>query len=161
MVTVETLFEKHTYYVALVKVLRNEIEYSERQLSQDSIERDEEIASMVLSHAAVIEHHTASQYRASATEGAALKLLPEEIARKRGLLVQCERQLFLYNVILSTLIPKEQWFVSKHYCEKVPMSQMIRDKESPFFEYSRSTVWRYKQRLLKRANDTLFRIMNA
>ena len=60
MVTVETLFEKHTYYVALVKVLRNEIEYSERQLSQDSIERDEEIASMVLSHAAVIERNRGS-----------------------------------------------------------------------------------------------------
>ena len=61
----------------------------------------------------------------------------------------------LYDALLKTFTPKEQWFVEYHYNQRYTLIALTQLDDSPFKDYDRTTVWKYKKRLLSKADAIL------
>ena len=61
----------------------------------------------------------------------------------------------LYDAILKTFTPKEQWFVEYHYNQRYTLIALTQLDDSPFKDCDRTTVWKYKKRLLSKADAIL------
>ncbi len=61
----------------------------------------------------------------------------------------------LYDVLLKTFTPKEQWFIEYHYNQRYTLIALTQLDDSPFKDYDRTTVWKYKKRLLSKADAIL------
>ena len=62
----------------------------------------------------------------------------------------------LYDVLLKTFTPKEQWFIEYHYNQRYTLIALTQLDDSPFKDYDRTTVWKYKKRLLSKVICTQF-----
>lgn len=65
------------------------------------------------------------------------------------------RHLQLYDAVMASLTTKEQWLVRHIYGDEISLSRLTEDTRSPFYQCAKSTVWRYKDRLLCKANAFL------
>ena len=61
----------------------------------------------------------------------------------------------LYDALLKTFTPKEQWFIEYHYNQRYTLIALTQLDDSPFKDYDRTTVWKYKKRLLSKADAIL------
>lgn len=73
---------------------------------------------------------------------------------------ESEYYLDLYNKIITMLKRKEAWLVEAYYEQELTIGQIIAMPESPYYQYSRSTVYRHKERILHKA-DEFIRSKNA
>lgn len=159
MITAEWLFRNHTIHLALVTLLSDEISF------------EAEMESMQKSHEMEIEElalgrlpldglpHTSN--RISSTERIVFKLEDKAVREqdtRQWQLLQYRRYIQMYDTIITILTPKERWFIEKYYIQKHTITSISEEKGSPFEGCVRSTIWRFKQRLIKRADELLLSI---
>ena len=65
------------------------------------------------------------------------------------------RQLQLYDAVVAILTEKEQWLVRQIYANELSLSYLTVAKNSPFRDCAKSTIWRYKDRILRKADAFL------
>lgn len=65
------------------------------------------------------------------------------------------RHMQLYDAAMSCLTSKEQWLVKQIYGDEHSLAKLTVDSRSPFYQCAKSTVWRFKERMLLKADAFL------
>ena len=159
MITAEWLFKNHARHLALVSLLYNEISY-ESDMETMQKNHDMDIEGLALGRLPLDGLPHTPTYN-SATEQIMLKLEDSAIREqsdRQWQLLQYRRYIQMYDSLITILTPKERWFVDMYYIQKHTIVSISEQKGSPFEGCVRSTIWRFKQRLLKRADELLLSI---
>ena len=159
MIRAQWLFENHLMHVAMAKHLKNEIKALEK--SSDS-QQDDCISSMALSHPPLDAIYSHGSGQGSATERIALnwreehenetKLLKKHLMDQ---LAEYEYYLCLYDSVMSAFPQREAWLIENHFIQSLSFSQISDTVDGPYYAYSKSTLCRHKNRVLKKADDFL------
>ena len=158
MISAQKLFTDHASHVVLHKLLEDSIKECEIATLQCRQNDTTEIEALSLSRKPLSDMPLAKR-GVSATERVAdqiraIKDGEELIAKKRKLQI-VSQYLRLYDTIMVMFTEREKWFVNQFFIQKQTMVQIIESAESPFYLYDRSSVWRFKKRLLMKADAML------
>ena len=158
MITAQKLFSDHATHLALCELLKSKIEELEWYRDQCLLDEDREIEALSLSRRPLSDLPPARSGK-STTERVAERLGViqdgKDIAEKRRQLAAVKQYLHLYDTIVMVFTEREKWFVEEFFVQKKTMTVLINMPDSPFFGYDRSSVWRFKKRLLKKADSIL------
>lgn len=95
----------------------------------------------------------------SRTEHVVLKLdalySGTENTAKRQELRRYQWYIQLYELLLGILNTKERWFIEQHYNRQSTLAAITALEDGPFYGYDRTTVWKFKKRLLAKADAVL------
>ena len=69
------------------------------------------------------------------------------------------RYLQLYESVCACMTEKEKWLIQHHYIDELSLSALTEMRTSPFFNCAKSTVWRFKMRLLEKADSFLSAVL--
>lgn len=158
MISALKLFQEHTAHVVLRRILIDALMEAEEAVRRCNEKPDEEIEALSLCRAPLSDMPRPST-SSSPTERVAERMeivrSGKEIAAKRRKLHEVELCLQLYDSILPLFTEKEQWFIEHFFLQKQSMVQIVKVAGSPFEGYDRTTVWRFKKRLLEKADRVL------
>jgi len=156
MIDAQWLFENHLNHLALEKYLLLQIEHIIRP---SDFRNAEEISSQVL-RSYPLGIPPQKNHQGSSTERIALILqrdTPEQpkelISEYEPLLSFCRFLIELYDAILVSLTSKEAWLIDTIYHHGWTMEMIQRAPDSPYGSCDRSTVYRAKKRIIKKANS--------
>ena len=159
MIHAKWLFEHHLQHSAMAKHLKNQIETMERAINnpQDAI-----IATMALTRPPLDSPFIRSSGQGSPTERIALqwreKAQEEAIIQRNQLQAQLneyEYYLSLFDSVISAFPQREKWLIENYFIQCHSLSQIVEMVESPYYGYSKPTICRHKNRVLKKADDFL------
>ena len=150
------LFEKHRQFAARAAYAQKQIERLPEIIQQ---RKDEAILSMSLarpeigslpkgSHSGSSTEHAAIYWEKNVTQD--VNLMVNQLYAE---LRESEYYLDLYNKVITMLKRKEAWLVEAYYEQELTIGQIIAMPESPYYQYSRSTVYRHKERILHKADE--------
>ena len=152
------LFENHRQFAARAAYAQKQIERLPEIIQQ---RKDEAILSMSLarpeigslpkgSHSGSSTEHAAIYWEQNVTQD--VNLMVNQLYAE---LRESEYYLDLYNKIITMLKRKEAWLVEAYYEQELTIGQIIAMPESPYYQYSRSTVYRHKERILHKADEVI------
>jgi len=151
------LFSNHRWLKGQLQLL---LIQQEAQQEQSEWQKDEAIASIVLTRPEFSSVHSNSN-KGSSTEHAALHWqdeMPCQEADQAALekkIKSYQYNLKLYDIVISYLTSEEAWFVEKYYEQQIPIAQLCDMPGSPFSLYSKSTIYRCRDRILAKADRFL------
>ena len=155
MIDAQWLFENHLNHLALEKYLLARMEQIIRPNDRSN---DEEISGQILSRPP-LGIRPQRNYQGSSTERIVLLLQgneieqPKELIREyEQLLSYCKLLIELYDTILVSLTTKEAWLVDAIYHHGWTMETIQRMPDTPYGTCDRSTIYRTKYRIIKKAN---------
>lgn len=158
MFSADWLFRNHTTHLVVIQMLRSMLEEADEARMQCLHNPDEEIEAMSIVRPP-LDGMPRGHRNNSPTERIALKVdairSGDEFAAKQKELQRYQQYVQLYELLLGVLNPKEQWFVEHHYNQRCTLVAMTAMEESPFLGYDRTTVWKFKKRLLAKADAVL------
>lgn len=158
MISAQKLFSDHTAHVALYELLKSAIEELELYRNQCLLDEGREIEALSLSRMPLTDLPRMRSGK-SPTERIADRLIAiqdgRDIAEKKRQLATVIQYLHLYDTIITVFTEREKWFVEEFFVQKKTMTVLINSPDSPFFGYDRSSVWRFKKRLLEKADSIL------
>lgn len=161
MISAQKLFEDHTAHVVLLQLLEASITETEFLMKQCNQNEDAEIEALSLSRLPLSVMPRAKS-GVSPTERVANQLRALKsgrvIAEKESQLHTVLYFLQLYETLMKLFTEREKWFIEQYYNHNLTITQLTEQKGSPFYQYDRSSVWRFKRRLLKKA-DTMLNIV--
>lgn len=158
MISAKWLFENHLTHLAKVRYLDAKIAVQTDIRSKLS---NDDITAYALTHPplAAMPH---AKSNSSSTERMVLfyedTIAPDCVEEKVDAiskLAKYQRYLYLYDSALTCLNDNEKWIVEKHCVQGVPLSVISTITDSPISNYSRTTLWRYKERALQKADSFL------
>ena len=149
------LFENHKWLKAQVRFLKMKL--NDQQKANVSA-KNEAISAMTLARPelSVPAQHNS---QASITEHAALHWQEHTVPTGDNaedlhrLLRDYEKDLQLYDILMTLLTEQEVWFVQQHYEKKIPIAQICLLPDNPFNTCCRSTLGRYRDRMLRKADE--------
>lgn len=152
-ITADWLFQNHTAQQVTIQLLARALSSSED--IGPNLDDAAEIEGLALAHPPLDGMpHTLTQ--SSPTERVVLQ--HAEQGKQADMRQKLQKYLWyqqLYDALLQTFTPKEQWFVEYHYNQRYTLIALTQLDDSPFKDYDRTTVWKYKKRLLSKADAIL------
>ena len=152
-ITADWLFQNHTAQQVTIQLLAHAL--SSAETISINLDDAAEIEALVLARPPLDGMpHTPTQ--GSSTERVVLQHAEQEKqADMRQTLQKYLWYQHLYDALLKTFTPKEQWFIEYHYNQRYTLITLTQLDDSPFKDYDRTTVWKYKKRLLSKADAIL------
>ena len=152
-ITADWLFQHHTAQQVTIQLLAHAL--SSTGTTSINLDDAAEIEALALARPPLDGMpHTPTQ--GSPTERVVLQRAEQE--KQADMRQKLQKYLWyqqLYDAILKTFTPKEQWFVEYHYNQRYTLIALTQLDDSPFKDYDRTTVWKYKKRLLSKADAIL------
>lgn len=162
MISAEWLFQNHWDHIAMVKLLRIQLDTEATAFPMDDQERDEEIAAIVLSRPLFDSLPHKHDYRGSSTERAVLAMDQPQAIRQT---IALQKQLAVFEFLLQTfdslmsiLDISEQQFILLYYGKHYSLVRVTEVSDSPVYGFSKTTVWTYKNKLLAKCDSLLYRL---
>ena len=78
-----------------------------------------------------------------------------EQKRLRADLLECQYYIGIYDAVLKTLDPTENWIVDSHYMQSLSFNEMLRNPPDTQQIMSRSKLYRMKRLLLEKIDEHL------
>ena len=154
MIEAKWLFENHLNHLAVVQYLKAHIAAQNEQIAR---ERDDTIEALSLARPVLDGMpHGCTSY--SPTERIALtyeSLMPVSLKEDISKLTEYQHYLSLFDAAMTCLTDNERWIVEKHYIQKVSLAEMQEISDSPIHNRTRTTLWRYKERAVQKADAFL------
>ena len=152
-ITADWLFQNHTAQQVTIQLLARALSSTED--AGPNLNDAAEIEALALARPPLDGMpHTPTQ--GSSTERVVLQHAEQEKqADMRQTLQKYLWYQHLYDALLKTFTPKEQWFIEYHYNQRYTLITLTQLDDSPFKDYDRTTVWKYKKRLLSKADAIL------
>ena len=152
-ITADWLFQNHTAQQVTIQLLVRAL--SSTETTSINLDDAAEIEALALARPPLDGMpHTPTQ--GSPTERVVLQRAEQE--KQADIRQKLQKYLWyqqLYDALLKTFTPKEQWFVEYHYNQRYTLIALTQLDDSPFKDYDRTTVWKYKTRLLSKADAIL------
>ena len=152
-ITADWLFQNHTAQQVTIQLLARALSNTED--AGPNLNDAAEIEALALARPPLDGMpHTLTQ--GSPTERVVLQRAEQE--KQADMRHKLQKYLWyqqLYDALLKTFTPKEQWFVEYHYNQRYTLIALTQLDDSPFKDYDRTTVWKYKKRLLSKADAIL------
>ena len=152
-ITADWLFQNHTAQQVTIQLLVRAL--SSTETTSINLDDAAEIEALVLARPPLDGMpHTPMQ--SSPTERVVLQHAEQE--KQADMRQTLQKYLWyqqLHDALLKTFTPKEQWFVEYHYNQRYTLIALTQLDDSPFKDYDRTTVWKYKKRLLSKADAIL------
>ena len=152
-ITADWLFQNHTAQQVTIQLLAHAL--SSTETISITLDDAAEIEGLALARPPLDGMpHTPTQ--GSPTERVVLQRAEQE--KQADMRHKLQKYLWyqqLYDALLQTFNPKEQWFVEYHYNQRYTLIALTQLDDSPFKDYDRTTVWKYKKRLLSKADAIL------
>ena len=152
-ITADWLFQNHTAQQVTIQLLARAL--SSTETTSINLDDAAEIEALVLARPPLDGMpHTPTQ--GSPTERVVLQRVEQE--KQEAMRQKLQKYLWyqqLYDALLKTFTLKEQWFVEYHYNQRYTLIALTQLDDSPFKDYDRTTVWKYKKRLLSKADAIL------
>ena len=151
-ITADWLFQNHTAQQVTIQLLARAL--SSTETISINLDDAAEIEGLALARPPLDMPHTPTQ--SSPTERVVLQRAKQE--KQEDMRQKLQKYLWyqqLYDALLKTFTPKEQWFVEYHYNQRYTLIALTQLDDSPFKDYDRTTVWKYKKRLLSKADAIL------
>ena len=152
-ITADWLFQNHTAQQVTIQLLARAL--SSTETINITLDDAAEIDALALARPPLDGMpHTLTQ--GSPTERVVLQRAEQE--KQADIRQKFQKYLWyqqLYDALLKTFTPKEQWFVEYHYNQRYTLIALTLLDDSPFKDYDRTTVWKYKKRLLSKADAIL------
>ena len=152
-ITADWLFQNHTAQQVTIQLLARALSSTED--AGPNLNDAAEIEALALARPPLDGMpHTPTQ--GSPTERVVLQRAEQE--KQEALRQKLQKYLWyqqLYDALLKTFTLKEQWFVEYHYNQRYTLIALTQLDDSPFKDYDRTTVWKYKKRLLSKADAIL------
>lgn len=158
MISAQKLFQDHTAQVVLHQILTEAVKEAEENMRRCRDNPDDEVEALSLSRAPISDmpRHSSQSNPTERIAGRMEYILSgKELESKKRKLHEVEEKLQLYDAMMLLFNKKERWFIEHFFHEKQTMVQMIEVAGSPFYGYDRTTVWRFKKRLLSKADQVL------
>lgn len=148
------LFENHLNHLAMVRYLTAQA--AEQARLRDQL-RDETIEGLALARPCMDGMPHASSYSSSPTEWVALTY--EDVLNGEppiaSALAEYRRYLRLFDCAMVCLTDNEKWLVDQHFIQGIPMAVLAQLQDNPYGPCVRSTLWRYKERVLEKVDRFL------
>lgn len=161
MISAEWLFKNHNDHVTIIKLIEIQLENATVSVTMSEQERDEKIAAMVLARPPFDGLPKVRGRHSSSTEKTVLAL-EESDTMLRAHTIELQKQLSvyryllkIYDTLISILSVQEQQFVYYYYNQQLSLTAMTEVKDSPVYGLSKTTVWTYKSKLLRKCNSLL------
>ena len=152
-ITADWLFQNHTAQQVTIQLLVRALSSTED--AGPNLNDAAEIEGLALARPPLDGMpHTPTQ--GSPTERVVLQRVEQE--KQEAMRQKLQKYLWyqqLYDALLKTFTLKEQWFVEYHYNQRYTLIALTQLDDSPFKDYDRTTVWKYKKRLLSKADAIL------
>lgn len=155
MIDAQWLFENHLNHLALEKYLLSRMEHITHP---DRIENAAEILGQTLKRPS-LGMPPQNSFQGSSTERIALALQggsadqpKETIAEYEQLLSFCRFLIELYDAVFISLTSNEAWLIDAVYRQGLTMEMIQHVPDTPYGSCDRSTVYRTKNRIIKKAN---------
>ena len=152
-ITADWLFQNHTAQQVTIQLLAHAL--SSTETTSINLDDAAEIEALALARPPLDGMpHTLTQ--GSHTERVVLQRAEQE--KQADMRQKLQKYLWyqqLYDALLQTFTPKEQWFVEYHYNQRYTLIALTQLDDRPFKDYDRTTVWKYKKRLLSKADAIL------
>ena len=143
MIDAEWLFQNHKLHKAHIRYLN--IALGQRSAAAQSAEASaQQPQQTTVQHAAVCLYEYSGESR-------------EALEKQRLLYL---RYLQLYESVCTCMTEKEKWLIQHHYIDEISLAAITEMRASPFFNCAKSTVWRFKMRLLDKANTFLSAVLS-
>jgi len=157
MVSAEWLFKNHLRHSATVKLLNSQVFRDAGQSNND--EENESIESMTL-HRHSLEVSSNKKSESNPTERIALMLCETpgvcDLEKERAAcLEKYQRYLALFDYVMGCLSNKERWLVHQFFVQGVSLANISLRADSPYEGYTRTSIWRCKERILQKADSCL------
>lgn len=158
MISAQDLLSEHTSHLVLYRLLETAIAESTADMEYCKENEDSVIEALSLSQLP-LDGMPHLHSRSSPTERIATQVLNlksgQAIRIKERQLRTVRHYLQLYDTIMELFTEREKWFIDQYYNHKYSLSALIEKSDSPFYGYDRSSVWRFKKRLLTKAEAAL------
>ncbi len=154
MIEAKWLFENHLNHLAMVQYLTAHIATQNKQIAR---EREETIEALSLGRP-VLDGMPRGGSGSSSTERIALSyenLISPSLEMNAARLAEYQRYLVLFDSAMTCLTDNEKWIIEKHYIQKASLAEMQEMPDSPLGSRTRTTLWRYKERALLKADAFL------
>lgn len=160
MISALKLFQEHNARLALHQILCNELKDAQLEQRYYQENLDMEIEAQGLRRAPLSDLPKRSTGNMQSPTERIVEHIEDIVLGKRVAAIErklheTERLIHLFDAILPLFSEKEQWFIENYFLRNQLMTQIIENVDSPFYGYDRTTVWRYKKRLLEKAERVL------
>lgn len=154
MIEAKWLFENHLKHLALEHYLNAELE----RFNDLNESEAEDILSQSLNRP-ISGFPATKSYFGSTTERIALQLQENQCGQSKEMihmyktaLSNCRTCIELFNAILLSLPDREAWLMKQIYIQQYSLSMILQLPDNPFGFCARSTLSRYRNRILNKAN---------
>lgn len=158
MLSADWLFRNHTTHLVVIKLLNAQIDEINEMRNLSQREQNSDIESWSVARP-VQDGMPREASQNSRVERIVIRLdniySEETYNQKQKELRQYRWFAQLYDSLLETLSTKEKWFIEQHYHQQHTLVSITELADSPFFGYDRSTVWKFKKKLLAKADAIL------
>lgn len=154
MIEAKWLFENHLNHLAMVQFLTAHIATQNKQIAR---ERAETIEALSLGRP-VLDGMPRGGSCSSSTERIALlyeNLISPTLETNAARLAENQHYLALFDSVMTCLTDNEKWIIEKHYIQKASLAEMQEMPDSPIGSRTRTTLWRYKERAVLKADAFL------
>lgn len=161
MISAEWLFKNHCDHVSMARLLEIQLYTNNVPIEMTEQERNDEIAALILSRPPFDGMPKSHSGRSNSTERTVLALDQSDDALQKHS-SDLQKQLAVYRYLIKTydllmsILPEtEQQFVDFYYNKQLSLTGMTEAAGSPVFGLSKTTVWTYKSKLLKKCDSLL------
>ena len=156
MIEAQWLFENHLNHLAMEQYYASQIE---NIINPHDTSNNQDIQSQIFMRPAIDLPPQANHY-GSSTERIAVRLADQKTQSLQKEIPKYEKARHyyrflnqLYNIIIISLTPDEAWLVNAVFIQKHTFSVIRDSPDCPFGPCDRSTIYRNKQRIIRKAND--------
>ena len=158
MLSADWLFSNHSTHLVVIKLLTAKLDEIDEMRNRSCSEQNKDIETWSVARP-VLDGMPTGTSQSSRTERIVIKnediYSDKAYARKQEELRQYQWYVQLYTLLVETFTAKEKWFVDQHYNQQLTLVAMTSLPDSPFYGCDRSTVWKFKKRLLTKADAIL------